>query len=118
MYARDNGECYACHTTRGLTEQHRLNRKQGGRSGEGLVVINRPANRLTLCWSCNGRCESDAEFARVARAMGWKLEEHEDPTRVAAYHTGFREWRRLDDDGSYEVVDGRDPVEMPLWAVA
>jgi hypothetical protein len=118
MFDRDNGECYACGIERALTEQHRLNRKAGGRHGAAAALINRPSNRITLCWSHNVRAESSASFAVMARTMGWKLEEHEDPTKVAVYHVGFREWRLLDDDGSYTVVDGREPVEMVWEAVA
>lgn len=115
MYDRDSGQCMACGTTRGLTTQHRLNRKMGGRQGDAKVASEAPSNRMTLCFGCNTALERDERFARTARRMGWKLEEHEDPARVAVFHAGFREWRLLDDDGSYTVVPGRDDHDLG-WA--
>lgn len=110
MRARDNGVCLACTTTQALTKQHRDNRGMGGVKGEAAVAAELPSNLITLCWGCNGAAEADARFARSARVHGWKLVEGEDPTKVAVYHALFREWRLLDNDGSYTIVDDRDPV--------
>lgn len=112
MFDRDNHECYACGTGRWLTEQHRLNRKMGGRHGAARSDINRPSRRITMCLEHNVKCETDSAFRGQALAMGWKLLEHEDPLKVAVFHVEFREWRLLDDDGSYSLVDGREPVSM------
>lgn len=118
MFERDGFECYACGTGNGLTEQHRLNRKSGGRHGAALLDINRPSRRITFCWDHNVRAETDAEFAARCRLMGWKLREYEDPLKVAVFHVESREWRLLDDEGGFTVVDGRDPVEMNWEAAA
>lgn len=115
LFERDNRLCLACQSARALTEQHRLNRKQGGRHGAAHAEINLPSNRITLCWGCNHALESNPRSAAWGRRMGWKLTEGEDPREVAVYHSAFREWRQLHDDGTYTVVPGRDAPAM-RWA--
>ena len=117
MYARDNGACVACGRTTGLTTQHRHNRGQGGVHGAGEAASERPSNRCTLCFDCNQALERDARFAQTGRRNGWKLTEGEDPAKVAIFVVLFREWRRLDDEGGYRIVDGREPDEM-VWEAA
>jgi len=117
MYERDNHMCLACGTSRDLTTQHRINRQAGGVHGDAAGVAERASARITLCLGCNRALEADARFARTGRQNGWKLEHHEDPTKVAVYVVAFREWRQLDDDGSYRIVDDRDPQDM-TWDVA
>lgn len=120
MYERDNGSCLACGRVDRLTTQHRHNRGAGGVHRAGEAESERPSNRITLCFGCNEALERDARFARTGRDMGWKLVEGEDPAAVAVYHVWFREWRLLDDDGSYTVTSGRDPdpdaAAVRAWA--
>ncbi len=111
MFARDNGACVACGRETALTTQHRHNRGHGGVHGAGEAESERPSNRITLCSFCNGALESDARFAQTGRRNGWKLTEGEDPAKVAVFVTLFREWRLLDDEGTYRIVDGREPDE-------
>lgn len=118
MVARDNGACVACGRTVALTTQHRHNRGQGGAGSRGQADSERPSNRCTLCVDCNRALEQDARFAETGRRHGWKLVGDEDPTKVAIYVVMFREWRLLDDEGSYRIVDGRDPDEQEWRAAA
>lgn len=118
LFERDNDRCMACGSAYQLTPQHRLNRKAGGRHGEALDAINEPQNLITLCWACNQRLESDAEFAAEGIRCGWKLQEYEDPYEVAVFVGWAREWRLLDRLGLYAICDGRDPDDRAMrWVV-
>lgn len=118
MIDRDNGACVACGTTKALTTQHRHNRGQGGTGARGEAESERPSNRCTLCLFCNQALEADAHFAETGRRNGWKLDHGEDPAEIAIYVIQFREWRLLDDEGGYRVVDGREPNEMEWRSAA
>jgi hypothetical protein len=51
-----------------LTVHHRMNRGHGGSK-----LANTIPNGLACCWQANGRMESDADFAELARGYGWKV---------------------------------------------
>lgn len=101
-YERDGEACIACGTTSGLTIHHRKNRQAGGSK-----LRDHLANYLTACTVCNGQFEN-YQLER-ARLLGWKLQQWEDPYRTAVRVGG--EWRLLDDNGTYTIVEQRDVRE-------
>jgi hypothetical protein len=62
----------------------------------GSKERNRPANIIVFCSLANGLMESNATFAEVARAYGWKLLGWEDPAKVPAFLSD--DWYLLDDN--------------------
>lgn len=101
-YERDGQMCVSCGSTSSLTIHHRKNRQAGGSK-----LRDHLANYLTACAVCNSQFEN-AQLER-ARLLGWKLHQWEDPYRTAARVGG--EWRLLDDQGTYSVVEQRDVRE-------
>jgi hypothetical protein len=94
----------------GLTIQHRRNRGAGGSH-----AVNGPQWLVAMCSGHNGLLESDAEFAALGRALGWKLEEGEDPLEVAVFYNDERAWRLLDAEGHATRTTGRDPADREMW---
>ena len=110
-YARDGQCCAACTTTENLTIQHRMNKQMGGsKFREGYEFY------LTLCWGCNTALTSDATFYKSGIANGWQINTWENPLTVAVWIAWAREWRLLDAEGGYTVVDGREPDEEQVAA--
>jgi hypothetical protein len=103
IYERDSDRCCSCGSGNMKTLNHRVNRQMGGSKHRDNL-----ANLITMCNGCNGALESDATFRESGILMGWKLQTWDDPLRTAAYFQWAREWRLLDDGGSYEVVEQRD----------
>ena len=92
-YERDGHMCAACGIDQTLTIQHRANRKMGSDPTKERIE-----NYLTLCYWCNGRLESNAEFASLGIENGWKLRSWDDPLRVPVFYA-FDGWFYLTADG-------------------
>jgi hypothetical protein len=130
IYGRDSERCCACGRFDSKTINHRVNRQSGGSDNRDNM-----GNLATMCNGCNNALESSSFFRQVAVsagwlrlidddsemvkhgglsfkmagiALGWKLQTWEDPLRTAVYFRWAREWRLLDDQGTYEVVEQRD----------
>lgn len=73
---RDGELCCMC-GHRAEEANHRINRGMGGRPS-----LNVLSNGCALCHECNGRIESDAEYAAIARQRGVKLDDGADPRAV------------------------------------
>lgn len=104
-FVRDGEQCVWCGTTSGLAIHHRKNRQAGGSK-----LRDHLANYLTACYVCNGQFEDN--LMPRARLLGVKLHQWEDPYRTAVYFKFFDQWRLLDDQGGFTVVDGRDVREV------
>lgn len=104
-FTRDGEQCVWCGVASGLTIHHRKNRQAGGSK-----LRDHLANFITACYICNGMFEDN--ILEEARFLGVKLQQWEDPYRTAVYFKPAREWRLLDDEGSFRVVDGRDVREV------
>ena len=85
-------ECLHCGTTDAtLVPQHRSNRGMGGSHKK-----DKPSNIVVLCSEFNWRIEADPYAARLARGMGWKLENWQDSSTVPVWQNG--KWWLLDDE--------------------
>lgn len=85
-------ECLHCGTTDGtLVPQHRSNRGMGGSHKK-----DKPSNIIVLCSWFNCQIEMDAEAAKLARGMGWKLEHWQDAAAIPVWQNG--KWWLLDDN--------------------
>lgn len=73
---RDGHKCAMC-GRRAEVANHRANRGAGG-----FKAANTMANGCALCHQCNGRIESDADYAAEARRRGVKISKHDDPRTV------------------------------------
>jgi len=102
--ARDR-YCLHCGETEAIAPNHRSNRGMGGSKKR-----NHPANIVVLCSLVNGLIESDADWATMARAHGWKLSSWDDPYFVGVYDATTGRWWRLDDVfGRVEVSGDERP---------
>lgn len=102
--ARDR-YCLHCAEQEAIAPNHRSNRGMGGSKKR-----NHPANIVVLCSLVNGLIESDAGWATMARAHGWKLASWEDPYFVPVYDATTGRWWRLDDAfGRVEVAEDTRP---------
>lgn len=90
---RDGRRCLHCGVVDGLTAQHRAVRGLGGRRS-----ADRPSNGIILCWALNNAVETDAALAAWARARGWKVSTHADPTQVPVLDGITGDWWLLDDN--------------------
>ena len=79
VYGRDDRRCVACHTETDLTFQHRRAVGMGGSKNRPTVV-----DGITLCLTCNQRCEADLQT--MALAYGWKVRKWADPSLVPVYY--------------------------------
>lgn len=70
---RDGDLCCMCRQ-RATEANHRANRGAGGSKYRNTLP-----NGCALCTICNGRIESDAEYAAEARRRGVKLDSWDDP---------------------------------------
>jgi 5-methylcytosine-specific restriction endonuclease McrA len=100
VYERDQYRCAACSNPSNLEIQHRINRGMGG---DPTGALNRLSNLLTLCHTCNAALEADADFAEKGRTNGWKLSRWQVPTWWPVFYSWADEWRRLDDEGTFDV---------------
>jgi len=102
--ARDR-YCLHCGETEAIAPNHRSNRGMGGSKKR-----NHAANIVVLCSLVNGLIESDAGWAAMARAHGWKLSSWDDPYFVGVYDATTGRWWRLDDSfGRVEVAGDERP---------
>jgi hypothetical protein len=97
---RDGG-CLHCGEVEAVAPNHRVNRGMGGSKTRDV-----PSNIVVLCSLLNGQIEADARWARVAKSYGWKLESWQSPVSEPVYNSLTGEWRLLDDDWGYKVVEG------------
>lgn len=97
VFDRDGNKCVACGDINNLTIQHRVSKGMGGSKQFDTI-----AHLLTLCLLCNGRLESDAEFAEMGIAYGWKIRRNTkplpDPTKTAVRYSDG--WYLLDQQGN------------------
>lgn len=103
VFSRDGERCASCGVHSPLSIQHRKNRQMGGSTQR-----NNLSNLLTLCVGCNSALESDATFRTSGLRMGWKLQSWDDDSQIAVFVQWAHEWRLLDDEGSFTVVDSDD----------
>ncbi len=91
-YLDRDKSCPHCGTTGPeLIPQHRQNRGMGGSKAR-----NRPSNIIVFCSLGNGLMESNATFAQLARAYGWKLMAYQDPEKTPVSLSDG--WFLLDDN--------------------
>lgn len=90
VYLRDGYRCVACGAVDGLTFQHRRAVGMGGSKN-----VPAPVDGLTLCGSCNARCESDLQD--MALANGWKVRRWvSSPERIPVYYPHEFAWVRFE----------------------
>lgn len=105
---RDGFRCAACGLDNHLTLQHRSNRQMGGdkTARKGLRgVKDRFSNLLTMCMTCNTRLESDRDFMQKGIDNGWKLKQYMEPRNVPVCIAWLGEYRLLEDDMTFIVVE-------------
>jgi len=107
---RDSGRCLLCRATDGLDVHHRRARGMGGTSRPAHL---RRSNLVTLCRRCHDRVEAHPE---VARALGYRLDRHQDPEETAVWASSVlgAGWTHLWDDGSVAL----SPLPAPAPAVS
>lgn len=98
---RDGYRCAHC-GHRADTIQHRANKQSGGSRHR-----DNPANLMAMCLAFNVSAEAHTPDAQLARAKGWKLAQHDDPTAVPVWDIVDETHYMLDDDY------GRHPVAQP-----
>lgn len=109
VYDRDGNACVKCGTNWSLSIQHRANRQMGGdrTARKGLRgVKDNFANLLTMCWPHNAALESDSKLRDEAIEFGWKLSQADTPREVPVFYPMFGQWRLLENDLTYVIVDG------------
>lgn len=102
---RDDG-CVHCGEQEAVAPHHRMNRGMGGRKS-----LDRPANIIVLCSQMNGLVESDARYAALARANGWKLSHGSVPEETPAFYPLLGEWYTLDEVFGKKRVAPSEPPE-------
>ena len=94
--ARDFNRCWHCGIDDlTLVPQHRRGRGFGGSKS---ATSNGAANIIVFCSEANGRLESDATFAKVARSKGWALNSWQTPDNEPVFDVVTQCWYRLDND--------------------
>lgn len=85
-------ECVHCGTNDAtLVPQHRSNRGMGGSHKK-----DNSSNLVVMCSWFNCQIEMDASAAKLARNMGWKLENWQDASVIPIWQNG--KWWLLDDN--------------------
>lgn len=64
----------------------------------GSKALNKPSNIIVMCSEMNGRIESDALMARLARVRGWKLARWQNPAEVPFLDAHDGQWHLIDND--------------------
>lgn len=85
-----------------LIPQHRQNRGMGGSK-----LRDRPSNIIVLCSQANGLLESNATFASLGRAYGWKLTSGQNPSESPVMLS--EGWFLLDDN--FNKVRVKEPEQ-------
>ena len=75
------------------TANHRLNRGAGGSK-----LRNGMGNACAICHHCNGLIEQNAEYAALARDLGVKLTQGDEPEQIPIWSPFFRQWVQLNDN--------------------
>lgn len=104
IYDRDEWRCCSCGITDNHTLQHRVNKGMGGDKTKDKVKDN-PSNLVTMCNQCNTALEFDVDFRRTGISMGWKVLQGRDPSQIPCWFSWAMEWRLLDNNFGYLVVD-------------
>lgn len=100
IYHRDGGRCVVCGGGVDLQAHHRRPRAAGGTL---RPETNLPGNLILVCEPCHADIESRRE---LARARGYLVPQHGDPTAVPILRHGA--WWLLHDDGTAEhLPEGR-----------
>lgn len=99
LIARDR-YCLHCGETEAVAPNHRANRGMGGSKERDV-----PSNIVLLCSLLNGLIESDSRYAQVAKEYGWKVSKWQDWRTIPVFDTLTGEWRLLDDNYGYKVVN-------------
>lgn len=121
VYARDGGRCLGCGATSPLNVQHRQARGMGGRHGAAVGPSRAAPNLLTLCGSGTTGCHGWATMHPTsATTLGWSVPGYADAAAVPCYilDNGTRQWRNLNEDGSWSYVDLREPNLETMLAAA
>lgn len=88
----ENPDCWG----KATTANHRLNRGAGGSK-----LRNGTGNGCGICNQCNGAIESVALLAALARHLGVKLRQGDDPERSLIWSPFFRQWANITDRALY-----------------
>jgi hypothetical protein len=92
VYRRDKFRCAACPSDYPLSFQHRQATGMGGDPEPPTIVQG-----LTLCVTCNWRCENDRQTQ--ALLYGHKVRRWvRDPADVPVFYANERLWYRLEDE--------------------
>ena len=101
VFSRDENQCVACGSLQNLTIHHRVNRGAGGSK-----LFDSPAFLLTMCIICNGRFESDVDYARKAKIFGYKIQRNQKeikPETIEVYYCKSNQWFLLNNKGEKTV---------------
>lgn len=99
---RDFSRCWHCGIDDlTLVPQHRRGRGFGGSKS---ATANGAANIIVFCSEANGRLESDATFAKVARSKGWALNSWQIPENEPVWDVVDQCWYRLDNNFGRELT--------------
>lgn len=98
LVARDGG-CVHCGETEAVSPNHRANRGMGGSK-----TADTPSNLVVLCSWLNGAIEADSALRLKALQFGWKVSKWDDWRKKPVYHSVSGEWRLLNDDYGFIVV--------------
>jgi hypothetical protein len=99
---RDGFKCPMCGAV-ARTANHRANRGAGGHKAS-----NRLSNGCAICHDCNGRLESDPDFADLGRLRGVKLSRYADPLLEAYLSPLYNVLVYLNDDGGFTFAPPKD----------
>lgn len=88
----DNPGCWG----KATTANHRLNRGAGG-----SLLRNGMGNANAICNYCNGRIEDSAPLGNLARHLGVKLRQGDNPERILIWSPFFRQWVNVTDAALY-----------------
>ncbi len=100
--ARDFNRCFHCGVSdETLVGQHRKGRQMGGSKS---VTANGAANIIVFCSEANGRLESDASFAKIARSKGWSLASWQLPENEPVFDVVDQCWYLLDNSFGRELT--------------
>ena len=108
---RDGG-CVHCGELEAIAPHHRAGRGMGGSKLRDV-----PSNIIVLCSSLNQRIENDAELAKRAASLGWKLHSWQNPLEEPFWHYRLG-WSLIDD--KHKIIPALGPAKQQLekWGLA
>jgi hypothetical protein len=71
----------------------------------GSKLLDAPTNLVVLCSWLNGAIEADSALRLKALQYGWKVSKWDDFRAKPIFHSVSGEWRLLNDDYSFSVVE-------------